>query len=554
MKIFTDNAQLLLHTSRKVPILAPGLIRKTLLPALLFAFLFLLASCGDQSTFEVKGEVAQRQLELFWIIFALAALVFVVVEGALIYSAFRYRRRPGQAIPKQTHGHTKLEIAWTIAPTIILIGVAIPTLLVIFNTSSSSDYDVTLNVVDEVVDPSNEVTVEQARFVIPTASVGDEITVPRMHITARAHQWWWEFRYSDDEIETANELHIPINTRVDVDLFSDDVIHSFWIPNLAGKLDVVPTVINKTWFMASEAGIYEGRCAEFCGLAHADMKFVVVAHEWDDYDSWKLAYNALPQPPTGDALLGQAVFLSKGCVLCHNKDAVTTLEVREQQRNQFMEGNNVVPGPNLKHFATRTTMASGIAPLTQSNLESWLSNPEEFKPGNRMAELAAVYNDPTQAMTDEEVKQLTAYLLTLRPAAEAIPTPTPDPASVPPTATPDPFAPTATPAPSPTPVVLPPGDAARGAEVFQTSTPLTCVTCHSLDGTVGLGPTQQGIANTAGNRIPGMDAREYITQSLLDTNSYIVEGFPADLMPANFIETIGPQAVADVIEYLLTLN
>ena len=284
------------------------------------------------------------------------------------------------------------------------------------------------------------------------------------------------------------------------------------------------------------------------------MKFVVIAHEWDDYDHWKLAYNAPPQQPTGDALLGQAVFLSKGCVLCHNKDSATTLEVREQQRNQFMEGNNVVPGPNLKHFATRTTMAAGIAPLTQSNLESWLNNPEEFKPGNRMSELAAVYNDPTQTMTDEEVKQLTAYLLTLRPSVEAMPTPTPDPASVPPTPTPDPFAPTPTPAPSPTPVVLPPGDAARGAEVFQTSTPLTCVTCHSLDGSVGLGPSQQGIATLAGTRIPGMTAREYITQSILDTNSYIVEGFPADLMPANFIETIGPQAVADVIEYLLTLN
>ena len=105
--------------------MALGLIRKTLLPALLLSALFLLASCGDQSTFEVKGEVARRQLDLFWIIFGLAALVFVVVEGALIYSAFRYRRRPGQAIPKQTHGHTKLEIAWTIAPTLVLVGVAI---------------------------------------------------------------------------------------------------------------------------------------------------------------------------------------------------------------------------------------------------------------------------------------------------------------------------------------------------------------------------------------------------------------------------------------------
>ncbi len=534
--------------------MASGLVRKTLLPALLLSVLFILASCGDQSTFDVKGEVARQQLDLFWIIFALAAFVFVLVEGALIYGAFRYRRRPGQAIPKQTHGHTKLEIAWTIAPTLVLVGVAIPTLFAIFNTSASSGYDVNLTVVNKVNDPSSEVALEQALLVDADAQVGDELTVPRMQITARAHQWWWEFRYSDIDVETANELHIPVNTRVDVDLVSDDVIHSFWIPNLAGKLDVVPTVTNKTWFMASEPGVYEGRCAEFCGLAHTDMRFVVIAHEWDDYDGWVAAYNATHQQPTGDALAGQAVFLSKGCVLCHNKDTPTSLEVREQQRKQFLEGNAVVPGPNLKQFATRTTMAAGVAPLTKSNLESWLSDPDEFKPGNRMAELAAVYNDPTQTMTDDEVVQLAAYLLSLRPAIEAIPTPTPmPPVGSTPTPTPDPSI-TPTVEPSPTPVSLPPGDAARGAQVFQTSSPLTCITCHSLDGTVGLGPSQQGIATTAGTRIPGMSAREYITQSILDTNAYILEGFPADLMPANFLETMGPQAIADVIEYLLTLQ
>ena len=534
--------------------MASGLIRKTLLPALLLSALFILASCGNQSTFNAKGEVARQQLELFWIIFGIAAFVFVLVEGALIYGAFRYRRRPGQAIPKQTHGHTKLEIAWTIAPTIILVGVAIPTLFAIFNTSASSGYEVNMTVVEEVIDSRSEVTVEQARLIDSTAAVGDEITVPRMHVEVRAHQWWWEFRYSDIDVETANELHIPVNTRIDVVLHSDDVIHSFWIPNLAGKLDVVPTVSNKTWFMAEEPGVYEARCAEFCGLAHTDMRFVVIAHEWDDFVGWVAAYDATPQQPTGDALEGQAVFLSKGCVLCHNKDAPTSVEIRAQQRKQFLEGNAVVPGPNLKQFATRTTMAAGIAPLTKSNLEAWLRNPDEFKPGNRMAELAAVYNEPSQAMTEEEVVNLAAYLLSLRPAVEAIPTPTPmPPVGSTPTPTPDPSI-TPTVEPSPTPVSLPPGDAARGAEVFQTSTPLTCVTCHSLDGTVGLGPSQQGIAARAGTRIPGMSAREYITESVLDTNAYIVEDFPADLMPANFIDTIGPQAIADVIEYLLTLN
>ncbi|MEE9247275.1 MAG: cytochrome c oxidase subunit II, partial [Dehalococcoidia bacterium] len=313
--------------------------RKFILPAFFLFALLLLASCGDQSTFEAKGVVARRQLELFWIIFGLAVLVFVVVEGALIYSAFRFRRRPGQGIPKQTHGHNKLEIAWTIAPALVLIGIAIPTLIVIFNTSASGGVDFTRRVVQAVTDPETEITLVDARRFKEEAVLGELIAIPRIEVTVRAHQWWWEFRYTDFGVETANELRVPANTRIDLKLESDDVIHSFWIPNLMGKTDIIPRNVNETWFVADEPGIYKGQCAEFCGISHANMRFRVIVQTQSDFEKWKEDYLAnKTAEATGDAALGQTLFGSKGCTLCHSKDGPTNLEVRLSQREAFLRG------------------------------------------------------------------------------------------------------------------------------------------------------------------------------------------------------------------------
>ena len=185
------------------------------------------------STFDTSGPVARSQLVLFYWIFWAAVFVFVVVGGVILYAVIRYRRRPGDPDPPQIHGHKRLEIAWTILPGIVLAVVAVPTILTIFDNANSPEPGaLTVNVV--------------------------------------AHQWWWEFRYPSEggaDLVTANELHIPVDEVVNVTLDSTDVLHSFWIPKIAGKVDVVPNNLNTMWIQADEAGEYLGQCAEFCGVA-----------------------------------------------------------------------------------------------------------------------------------------------------------------------------------------------------------------------------------------------------------------------------------------------
>lgn len=484
----------------------------------LLVAVLLLVSCGPQSTFETKGQPADKQLTLFWVIFGLGVFVFVAVEGALIYGAFKYRRKPGDGIPKQIHGNPRLEVAWTIAPALVLVGVAVPTLIVIFDTAEGAGPD-----------------------------------IESVNVDVIAHQWWWEFQYPDLDIATANELHVPVDKRINLTLLSDDVIHSFWVPNLRGKTDVIPNNENATWFIAEETGIFNGQCTEFCGLAHSRMSFKVVVESQQEFERWVEDYSRPASQPIGEAVQGASLFVSKGCALCHKQDGPDPITLREFQRQSFLDGNPVVPGPNLTHFATRTTMAAGILPLTEQNLMNWLRNPDDIKPGNRMSELATVYNDPTFALTEDEISALAAYLLSLYPDTGVVITPTPD----------EPVTPTVSPTTSPTPngtvtpTVTPtvgplPADPAAGQRVFQGATPLACTVCHSLDGSVGLGPSLQGIAATAGGRVPGLTAEEYIRQSILDTNAFVVSGFPADLMPTTFGETLTSQQIADVVAYLLT--
>ena len=494
-----------------------------LLIALLVAVL-LLVSCGPQSTFESKGQPADKQLTLFWIIFGLGVFVFVAVEGALIYSAIKYRRKPGEGLPKQIHGNTRLEVAWTIAPALILVGVAVPTLIVIFDTAEGAGPD-----------------------------------IESVNVDVIAHQWWWEFRYPELDVATANELHVPVDKRINLTLMSNDVIHSFWVPNLRGKTDVIPNNMNETWFIGEETGIFNGQCTEFCGIAHAQMTLRVIVETQEEFEKWVEDYTKPSVQPTDEAVQGATLFVSKGCTLCHKQDGPEPIALRESQRQSFLDGNPVVPGPNLTHFATRTTMAAGILPLTESNLLNWLRNPDDVKPGNRMAELAAVYNDPTLALTENEVSALAAYLLSLSPETEvAITTPTP---IVPPTPTPSPTpgGPTPTPTPSeatptPTPDGCPIGDPVAGELVFQTASPITCSTCHSLDGSVGLGPSLQGIGDRAGTEVnvPELSAECYIQESIVKPGVFVVPGFPDGLMPTIFENTLTPEQIADLVAFLLT--
>ncbi len=249
---------------------------KRLLGLVLFsAFAVLLSACtpsSPQSTFDTLGPVSKNQANLFFILFWVGAVVFIFVEGAIIYAVIRYRRRPDQGDPPQIHGNRRLEILWTVIPALILIIAAVPTIDGIFLAANSPR----------------------------TAIQGG------LEVDAIGHQWWFEFRYQNpnnaqEQIVFANELHIPVGEPVNVRLDSVDVIHSFWVPKLAGKVDMVPNNDNSIWMQADEEGEIFGQCAEFCGVSHANMKFKVIAESRADFDAW-LARQAASAPESADPL------------------------------------------------------------------------------------------------------------------------------------------------------------------------------------------------------------------------------------------------------------
>ncbi|MSP78995.1 MAG: cytochrome c oxidase subunit II [Dehalococcoidia bacterium] len=314
-----------------------------------------------QSTFQADGPVGKLQKDLFWIIFWSATVIFVVIEGIFVYAIFRFPRRPNQPIPPQTHGHQTLEIGWTIAPAIVLAVVAVPTVSALWQI-----------------------------YNVPEEKAG-------LAIEVRAHQWWWEFKYPNQGVVTANEVHMPVGTRVHFTLHSDDVIHSFWIPKLGGKLDVIPNHSNVIWLQGDEPGEYYGQCAEFCGEAHAFMRFRAVVDTQADFDKWVAAQKApASAAATGAATTGEALFMGKGaCTACHT-----------------VAGTNAkgVIGPNLTHVGSRTTIAAGIMPNDHENLVKWLSDPGGIKPGNKMATVIG----KSIKLTPDEVGALATYVQGLK--------------------------------------------------------------------------------------------------------------------------------------------
>ena len=351
------------------------------------AAILLLMSCTPshpQSTFDAAGPVAEKQRTLFYIIFWAALFVFIPVVGTLVYAVFRFRRKPGDdQIPAQTHGNTPLEIAWTIAPVFVLAVIAVPTIIYIFDIART---------------PSGDV----------------------LEINVTGHQWWWEFEYPDQQLITANELHVPVNTDVKLNLRSDDVIHSFWIPKLAGKVDVIPRNINKMKFKADYVGTFFGQCAEFCGEAHAYMRFRVIVQSEFEFGKWVDKYHeiAARPPPTGNTeeAKGFTLYASRGCLLCHKADGPAPIAVRQSLQKSFERGELRFPAPNLTNFGTRTTLAAGILENDPegNNVKRWLRDPEKVKKGNHMVNLANVYVDPDANLGDEEISALAAYLLSLK--------------------------------------------------------------------------------------------------------------------------------------------
>ena len=360
---------------------------KFFLISLLTMSLLLLLGCsydGNQSTFDPKGPVAEMQGYLFDVLIWVMARVFVIVEFVLVYAAIKFRHKPGNPLPKQTHGNTTLEVAWTIIPTILILGLGIWSVQVLWDLEKPP--------VDS--DP--------------------------LVVVATGHQWWFEFNYPDaangKSITTANELKIPVGRPISLSLSSDDVIHSFWVPKLAGKQDMVPTRENPLWFMADEEGYYYGQCAEYCGTQHAQMKFGVKAVSEQEYLEWVAGYGEVPEL-SDEAKLGQQIFAGKGqCITCHSAAGADSDALVQARVNGFLSGSAIAPGPNLTDLATRNLFAAGIYDRNSENLKAWITNPDELKYGNYMSILAQIYqtDDGNASLTDSEIEALVEYLQSLK--------------------------------------------------------------------------------------------------------------------------------------------
>ena len=322
----------------------------------------LTASCSKSARpldwIQAKGPIAKEIGGLWNVVFWAAVAVFFLVEGAIVFAIFRFRQRKGDdTLPVQTHGNTRLELGWTIAPAVLLAALAIPTLGTIWSLAR--------------VKPNS------------------------LQITVTAHQWWWQYDYAKEKVTTANELHIPTGRPILLALKSADIIHSYWVPKLAGKQDVVPLRTNHLTIEASEPGEYWGTCVEFCGLSHANMRLRVFAQSPSDYAKWvDDQQRASIDPSGGMAAKGKAVFLGQQCVSCHTiKGTKAAGEV----------------GPNLTHFASRSTFAGAIFDRNPANLRLWLTDAPKQKPGSKMPAGVA-----TMGLSQTDITELIAYLQSLR--------------------------------------------------------------------------------------------------------------------------------------------
>jgi len=330
--------------------------RRTLTGVGAAAMVLVLGGCAKnapQDTWQPKGDNAQMIHDLQWPVFLIAGIVGVIVMAAIGWAMFRYRDK-GQPMPEQTHGKPALEIALTILPALILVGVGIPTVSTIFDLAETDDTECIINVTGQ--------------------------------------QWWWEYDYPAQDgcggipepIVTSGQLVMPADTNVLLRLTSRDVIHSFWIPALNGKKDSVPGRVHLLRMHANEPGIYAGQCTEFCGLSHANMKMEAVALSAADFETWKA--NQLEEyvsPEAGTlAALGESTFTAN-CAYCHQVNGLATTgpdgTVTPVLANpdQFMVSG---AAPNLTHLMTRNTFAGATWDLLTESCRDrvWNASPEEF--------------------------------------------------------------------------------------------------------------------------------------------------------------------------------
>lgn len=328
------------------------------------------AGCaGDypQTTFRPVTDFGARINELFYGIVMWTMLVLAVVVGVLTFILIRFRSRPGVEA-KKIYGNNLAEILWTLGPAIIVVMILVPTVQTIFESYKDA--------------PDDALVVE-----------------------AIGHQWWWEFRYPELGVTTANELYLPVGRHVDLRLSSADVVHNFWVPRLAGKRYNYPVParrdgapepknFNRLGFVVEEAGEYLGQCAEFCGESHAIMRMRVIARPADEFEAWvesmKAPVAAIPEPETLEEQ-GYNAFMRYGCIACHSIAGTPARGIL---------------GPDLTDVGSRWTIGAGLFENTPENMAKWIKDSPAYKPGSKMT--------PFPQITDQDMEALVAYLQSLK--------------------------------------------------------------------------------------------------------------------------------------------
>lgn len=322
----------------------------------------LLAGESHTNIFSPQSAPARSISAVSHFTLAITGLIFAVVGGLLLYVIIRFRRRDNDdgSEPPQIFGSTQIELSWTIIPILIVTVLFLTTARVIFD-------------IQDAPKPKSA-----------------------LDVTVVGHQFWWEVRYPGFQVTTANELHVPVSTPSEpaptfMKLTSADVVHSFWVPELAGKTDLIPNRINELWISPESPGLYKGQCAQFCGAEHALMLLRVYADTPEGFAKWIRNQQSLATVPvSGDAIQGRKQFEAQACINCHAVNGTVA-------NGRF--------GPDLTHLMSRETLASGAAPNTRENLAKWIDDPDTFKHGSLM---------PSMHLTKTQIDQITAYLVTLK--------------------------------------------------------------------------------------------------------------------------------------------
>jgi cytochrome c oxidase subunit 2 len=296
---------------------------------------------------------ARAIFDLGMVTAVILAVIFAVVVAIVVYALMRFRWREGEPDPDQVAGNKTAEVVWTAIPLAIVVALFF--------------------------------------LAARTMGVSDPPPPPNPDLVVIGHQWWWEARYPKSGVITANEIHIPVGKPIALKLDSADVLHEFWVPELARKMTTVPGHPNHMWLQADKPGTYLGVCSEFCGTEHAWMHFLVIAESQDQFEAWKKAQLAPASAPSSDeAAKGLALFEQMSCINCHAiKGTIASARV----------------GPDLTHFATRRELGAGIVANTPKNLFRWLADPQQIKPGAKM---------PDFKFTKEQVTELSDYIETLK--------------------------------------------------------------------------------------------------------------------------------------------